>query len=197
MKIKILTASNDLEDFRHLTKKYIDVLLPIEYLKRSKVVSFCHQGGAMCGGFVLVKNEPLRVLESIPANYFAQIPIDLSNVAEITGLWLDSKKADNIFCSILFWLALYYNLSSSSFDGFVYAYALKKKNLRRIYATFCPVTLFEGLTKQLEGMASPEKEAVEFITKRKVRLAPFQHFKFFSRRFTLILKTFKRYVVRA
>ncbi len=189
MKIKILTSNEDLETYRRLTEKYINVLFPLEYLKRSRVVVFRHGNGDICGGYVLVKSGPLRVLESIPDEHRAKIPIDISNVAEITGLWLDPKKADSIFCSVALWLTLYFGLLFSSFDGFVYAYTLKKSNLKKIYATFHPISLFEGLTKQLEGMPLPEEEAVEFVSKRQTIIAPFRHYKFLTRRITIVCRS--------
>ena len=198
VKIKTLTSDEDLDTYRHLAEKYINVLFPLEYLKRSKVVAFRHSDGGICGGYILVKSGPLRVLESIPDEQRAKISTDLSNVAEITGLWLDSRKADSLFCSVSLWLTLYFSLLFSSFDGFVYAYTLKKSNLKKIYATFHPVSLFEGLTKQLEGMPFPEEEAVEFVSKRQAVLVPFRHYKFLTRRVSIVcrstyLKSLRRY----
>jgi hypothetical protein len=191
MRVKTLQLDKELDEYRYLTEKYIDVLLPLEYLKRSKVIVFRHSSGQICGGYTLVKHGTLRVLDSIPAEDRSKIPVDLSNVAEITGLWLDSKKANNSFCSIMFWLRLYVDLTFSSFDGFVYAYTLKKQNLKKTYATFRPITLFQGLTQQLEGMAAPEVEAVEYITKGSVARSPLLHYTFAPRRISVAIRTFK------
>jgi len=190
MNIRTLTATEDLEKFRTITATYIDVLFPLDYLQQSKVVVCSLPSGEFCGGYMLVPQGklPLRVLDSIPNKDFAKIETDLSNVAEITGLWLDSKKANTTFCSIIFWFKLYLDLATSKYDGFVYAYTLKKKNLGKIYATFGPTSLFEGATKQLDGMEQPEMEAVEYIAKKKVRFAIFKHFSFLSRRFDVAFK---------
>jgi len=179
MRIMLLTSDEDLESYRQLTEKYINVLLPLEYLQRSKVVAFRHANGELCGGYVLVQSGPLRVLESIPEDDFSQIFTDLSNVAEITGLWLDSKKSGTLFCSVALWLRLYFDLLFSSFDGFVYAYTLKKNNL-------------------LEWIRVPVKEveAVEFVPKRQAILAPFRHHKFLTRRVTIVLRSLYVTVVR-
>jgi len=190
MNIRTLTEIEDLEVFRTIAAEYIDVLLPLEYLQQSKVVVCSLPTGEFCGGYMLVPQGqfPLRVLDSIPDPEFARIETDLTNVAEITGLWLDAKKANTTFCSIVFWLKLYFDLATSGYDGFVYAYTLKKKNLAKIYSTFGPTSLFEGLTKQLAGMGEPAVEAVEYIDKGKVRAAPFSHFSFLSRRFNVAFK---------
>jgi len=190
MNIRTLTEIADLEVYRSLTAKYIDVLFPMEYLQQAKVVVCSTASGEFCGGYMLVPQGglPLRVLDSIPDDDLAKVQTDLANVAEITGLWLDAKKANTTFCSLVFWLKLYADLATSSYDGFVYAYTLKKRNLAKIYATFCPTTLFEGMTKQQDGMAQPELEAVEYIDKGKVRTAPFKHFSFVSRRFDIAFK---------
>jgi hypothetical protein len=186
MRIKRLTSDEDLEIYRQLTDKYINVLFPLEYLKQSKVVVLRHKNGDICGGYMLVTEGPFRVLESIPDEQRAKISMDLSNVAEITGLWLDAKKADSLFCSAGLWITLYFAALFSSFDGFVYAYSTKKRNLKKMYASFGPVSLFEGETRQLEGMPLPEKEAVELVTKRQAALIPVKNLKFFTRRFTVV-----------
>lgn len=196
MKVITLTSDADLEKYRHLTQKYIDVLLPLEYLKGSKVVVFRHSSGEICGGYVLVKEGPLRVLESIPDDQFAKINIDLTNVGEITGLWLDAKKADSLFCSVALWLNLYFTLIFSSFDGFVFAYTVKKTNLKKIYSTFKPTLLFQGQTKQLEGMDAPEVEAVKYISKRQAIFVPFRHKTFLIRRFTVVFRAMHLNLVR-
>jgi hypothetical protein len=191
MRLKTLKTDEELDHYRHLTKKYIDVLLPLDYLKRSKVIVFRHRSGEICGGYTLVRHGTLRVLDSIPDEYRDDAPVDLSNVAEITGLWLDAKKARHNFCSILFWLRLYVDLVFSSYDGFVYAYTLKKKNLQKTYATFHPVTLFKGMTRQLEGMDAPEMEAVEFISRRSVALSPLRQYRFATRRISFALRSWR------
>lgn len=190
MNIRTLTEIEELEKYRVLTEKYIDVLFPMEYLKQSKVVVCCLPTGEFCGGYMIVPqgDSPLRVLDSIPEEDFTKIETELGNVAEITGLWLDSKKAKTTFCSLVFWLKLYVDLASSRYDGFVYAYTHKKRNLAKIYSTFGPTTLFEGLTLQQDGMACPEVEVVQYIDKGKVRTAPYRQFSFVSRRFKFAIR---------
>ena len=185
MRIKTLSATEDLELFRKIAAKYIDVLLPLEYLQRSRVVVCCSKEGKYCGGYMIVQKGTLRVLDSIPEDKFSEIAVNLENVAEITGLWLDSSKTESCFCSTVFWLKLYLDLAFSKYTGFVYAYTMKKKNLAKTYSTFNPTTLFRGETKQLEGMDSPEIEVVEYVDKMKVITAPFRHFNFLVRRFNL------------
>jgi hypothetical protein len=194
MNIRTLTEIEDLEVFRTLTAKYIDVLFPMEYLQQSKVVVCCLPTGEFCGGYMVVPqgDSPLRVLDSIPDDEFPKIKTDLSNVAEVTGLWLDSKKADTTFCSIIFWLKLFVDLSFSKYDGYVYAYNVKKKDIKRAYAPLGPVSLFEGATKQLDGMDEPELEAVEYLGRKNVRSAPFKQFPFLFRRFKVAFKRVSR-----
>jgi len=188
MRLKTLKSIEDLDHYRHTTEQYIDVLLPLEYLQQSKVVVFRHRSGELCGGYTLVRSGTLRVLNSIPDKHRKKITLDLSNVAEITGLWLDARKARHSFCSILFWLHLYVDLVVSPFDGFVYAYTLKKRNLKKTYSTFAPITLYEGETKQQEGMSGSEIEAVEFISKKSVVLSPLLQYRFATRRILFALR---------
>lgn len=189
----MLTCVEDLEAFRFEVEKYIDVLLPLEYLQRSKVVVCRHKKtGIFFGGYVIVKEGALRVLESIPEFDVSKVSVDLSNVAEITGLWLDPTKADTKFASFLFWLKLYTDLAFSRFDGFVYAYTLKKKNLQKIYGTFMPTVLFSGMTKKLIGMSEAEEESVEFIPKKRVVFAPVRHFSFVGRRLRMAFRAVYR-----
>ncbi len=185
MNIKTLTATEDLEKFRSTAAEYIDVLLPLEYLQRSKVVVCTTCDGSYCGGYMIVQKGPLRVLNSIPKEDYAKLTVNLDNVAEITGLWLDSTKTRSCFCSTAFWLKLYFDMAVSGYSGFVYAYTMKKKNLAKIYSTFKPTTLFRGETKQLEGMDNAEIEVVEHVNKLKVVFAPILHFNFLTRRINL------------
>ena len=106
MKIKRILDLNELDHFRKLTNKFIHVLLPIEYLNRSKVFGCYDQVGRLCGGFVLVMEGPFRVIDSIPEASEDFIKINLKKACEVTGLWFLPSGKDRSK-SMKFWIRLY------------------------------------------------------------------------------------------
>lgn len=187
MKFKILHTEEELNKFRHVTEKYINVLLPLEYLKRSRVVAYSRSDGVYCAGMVFVKKRPFRVLEQIPESAPNMLPVSEDYVFEITGLWLDEKLTDNKFASLFFSLKLYKEFLLRGKKGCVYAYSLKKRNLQKLYANAKPEVLFSGQTKLLDGMEFPELETVEFISRKNLILWPFRKPKMFIRRVKIII----------
>ena len=181
MKFRTLKKDEDLMRYSKSLAPYIDVELPLEYLKRSKVVA-CLDGDTICGGFVIVKKGPFRVLDSIPAqNDEIKRYNGSKKVAEVTGLWLShrmikKKKA------LAFWIKLVTALIFSRKTMFTYAYSLKKPKIGRMYSCAKPKVLFRGLTKVLPGMPNTDHESIEILALRNLLLAPFKAPNFFVKR---------------
>ena len=106
MKFRRIENVHELNHFQKLTQSYIDVLLPLEYLKRSKVIICENKHGEICGGFVIVMKGPFRVIDSIPEFDHESWKNKLKDTAEITGLWLDSDFSKRT-SSLKFWLKVY------------------------------------------------------------------------------------------
>ncbi len=171
MKFKLLSTDEDLERYRKITNGFIDVLLPLSYLKRSRVIAVVNKKNEIRGGFVLVMQGPFRTLQSIPKRTDLINNALTGNLGEITGLWLDPRLR-SARSSFKFWMRFYWEIISSGKSDFVYAYSLKKPKLGLIYKTAKPKVLFRGQTKLLEGMELPEKESVEIISMKRLALLP-------------------------
>ncbi len=202
MKFKRLKTFQELDAYRFVASKYIEVLFPIDYMERSKVYAWVDDEGEILGGFMIVVKGPFRVLNSIP-DHADTVLLCEKEVAEVTGVFLSSKlRGRQKSCE--FWLRMYWNLLLVRKKYYVYSYALKKPQLQRIYSMTKPFVLFKGQTKPLPGMSGVEYEAVECMTFKNLLAVPVHRPKFFTkrlaagteipskvpRRFATILKSF-------
>ena len=181
MKFKLLSTDEELNQYRKITNGFIDVLLPLSYLKRSRVIAVVNKNNEIRGGFVIVMQGPFRTLLSIPKKTERINQHLKGNVGEITGLWLDPRLG-SCRSSFKFWLRLYWELISSGKTDYVYAYSLRKPKLGRLYKAGRPKVLFRGETKVMEGMDMPERESVEILSMKRLALAPITSPTFLLRR---------------
>lgn len=181
MKFKTLKTDQELIQYSHLTEKYIDVRLPLEYLKRSRVIACLDELGHISGGFVIVLEGPFRVIESIPNFDPSAWASQLNDCAEVTGLWFDNNYIKRR-ASVRFWLQVYYELLITKKEYFTYAWSLRKPKLGDIYAHGNPTVLFRGETKILPGMEKPDKESVEIVKRRDLLFTPLLKPQFILRR---------------
>ncbi|MCK5073833.1 MAG: hypothetical protein KAQ98_10435 [Bacteriovoracaceae bacterium] len=172
MKFRRIENVHELNHFQKLTQSYIDVLLPLEYLKRSKVIICENKHGEICGGFVIVMKGPFRVIDSIPEFDHESWKNKLKDTAEITGLWLDSDFSKRT-SSLKFWLKVYSEMILTRKKYFTYAWSLKKPKLGEIYSHANPTVLFRGATKILPGMKEADNESVELVRRTNLVLTPF------------------------
>jgi hypothetical protein len=177
MKFVTISTDKELIEYQALTAKYINVVLPLDYLKKSKVIAL-KINGKIRGGFVLVTEGPFRVIDSIPSNYLSpkrMLKNILSHeILEITGLWLNPNIKDNQV-SLIFWLNLYFQLLISRKKYCTYAYSLAKPKLGSIYKIANPRVLFSGKTNMQPGMSQPEEESVEIVSIKNIAIAPFSN----------------------
>ena len=61
-----LVTEDELNLYRTKISKQIDVLLPLDYLKRSRVIGCFDENNQLCGGYTIVMKGPCRVIVSIP-----------------------------------------------------------------------------------------------------------------------------------
>ncbi len=180
MEFKVLKNDTELEIFRQVTSEYIDVLLPLDYLQRSKVIACLDKKGKISGGMMFVMKGPFRVLESIPNFKYESSNIREEKTCEVTGLWLSSEMKNSY--SARFWLRILWEFIISGKSNFVYAFTASKPKLKEIYAAADPITLYEGLTHIQPGMEEPEEECVQCILLSRMVLAPFLRPGFFIKR---------------
>jgi len=183
MKFRTLKSDEQLLEYSKKVAPLIDVELPLEYLKRSKVVACYDRANNICGGFVIVKQGPFRVLDSIPTPCSRTLSYqNSSKVAEVTGLWLSHSLIKNN-CAFGFWCRLLWSVATSGKKYFAYAYSLRKPKIGRMYSKARPEVLFKGPTKVLPGMPSADEESVEVIRLRNLIISPFLSPGFFLKRF--------------
>lgn len=172
MKIKSLLLSNN-EDkvlFHQKACKLTGVNFPFEYFNRSLIRAFKDESNNIVGGYVLVTQAPLRVLESIP--YKAKAGLDIKKIFEVTGLWMDPRFRSGKF-SVLFWLQFSRDVSNQKDkDHYVYSYPLGSQRLKKLYSLARPKVLYEGVTKKLIGNTKESHESVEIACRSKIKYLP-------------------------
>ncbi len=165
-----LSSESHLSAFSNLTKRYIDVHYPLDYLKRSKVVALVTENDdgdiqTMFGGYIVALQGPFRVLEQIPQEIVknhAELQKNLDKCFELTGLWIHPLLKNGTFRA-KFWLRLFGDMIAQTIKGKsnpLYSYDASKKKLGEMYSICKPCRIFEG-TVYIPGMAEPTVEIVE------------------------------------
>lgn len=190
MKFKELKTDIELENYRHAIHKHIDVLFPLEYLKQGRVYGFYNKNKEICGGFALITEGPFRVLSSIPDFEGLSIDSDLSQTAELTGLWLSNNNREK-YLSLIFWMTLIQKILTSDKKYFVYAYSSHKVHLQEIYSRANPIVLFRGETKVLPGMTAPDHESVEVLIRKRLLIQALKNPEFFLKRLSINKNVFE------
>lgn len=181
MKFRELKSDIELEIYRHAIHKHIDVLFPLEYLKQGRVYGFYNKEGDIYGGFALITEGPFRVLDSIPNFKGLEVDADLSQTAELTGLWLSNTNRKK-HISLKFWLTLLHKILISEKKYFVYAYSSCKVHLEQIYSRANPIILFKGETIMLPGMTAVDHESVELLVRNRLIIQALKNPDFFLKR---------------
>lgn len=182
LRFREITNENDLMNYSELTKRYIDVKYPKEYLERSRVVALVVENEwgeveRILGGYILALSHPFRVLEQIPQSIVENHP-DLqqkwNECLELTGLWIHPLlKCGQV--RFRFWWKLFMDLSTLSFQGkpyILYSYDASCKKLGEMYSLANPSRIFEGEVF-IPGMTSENKEIVEMGSTHAVMKAFF------------------------
>lgn len=182
--IKRITNARSLRSYQEKTASYIDVKFPLDYLQGSKVYAI-YKNSKMVGGYAVISNRPLRVIESL------KDPIIKENIpdktAEITGLWVDRRYRGEY--SFYLWLHMFFTIMKDENRNFIYAYSVKKKNLENLYSSFPKKVLFRGVVEAIEGMDGDDYESIELVSKKDLYLFPVYKFGFFKKR---LLNTFSK-----
>lgn len=168
-------------EYQKITKQYLDIEFPISYLRRSKIFGIYDGDNNLVGGFLIVMEGQLRSFESLPSLTYLPKSVDRWDVAEINCLWLAPELRKSFF-SIVFWLFVILQLILSGRKYFTYTYSTEKINLRNFYARAKPILIFEGKTKQLEGMTEEEVESIELVSRFNIILAPIRNLNLILRR---------------
>lgn len=184
LRFRVITQETDLQNYSLLTKKYIDVQYPQEYLARSRVIALVSEdfhGNVehIFGGYILALSHPFRVLEQIPPGIIENHPHLQKcwhECLELTGLWIHPLIKDGKI-RFRFWWKLFMELTALSFKGkpyILYSYDASCKKLGDMYSVSKPSRIFEGEV-YLPGMTAENREIVEMGSTRAVLKAFFAH----------------------
>lgn len=182
LRFREITQETDLICFSELTKKYIDVQYPQDYLARSRVVALVLENEVgeiekILGGYILALSHPFRVLEQIPQSIVEshpQLQQKWNECLELTGLWIH-PMIKNGKLRFRFWWKLFMDLTHLSFNGkpyILYSYDASCKKLGEMYSVSKPSRIFEGYV-YIPGMTAENREIVEMGSTRAVMKAFF------------------------
>jgi hypothetical protein len=159
---EVLTKNEDLLEYSDQTKHLIQVRLPLEYLKRSKVVAYRGDAGKIIAGYCLALKQPFRALQPVPEVLRETIECSIGKILEVNGLWIDSQYRGGFF-AIRFWISFLWNLIGTNKRYIIYSYGSQKKALARFYGMANPTKIWAG-DVYIEGMDTPDFESVEIAS---------------------------------
>lgn len=180
LKFKKIDTAEMIQQYKKLTRRYVNVDFPEAYLRRSHITAIVYlrtqdSKPIILGGFLFVHRTPFRVLEQIPEDLIQEnifLQNRLHRTFEITGVWIHPLlKAGNLRCR--FWIQLLQALLCEYLKGryyFVYSYDATKKRLGHVYDVWSPLRIFEGPV-YISGMKEETREIVEFACIRSCFVA--------------------------
>ncbi len=176
IKFQILSSQEDLENYQECTAAQVDVLLPMSYLEKARVVGLkSPHTGQLFGGFTMAYQGPLRALSQLPEEVKEHSPILRrynNQFFEINGMWLNHKKApDN--SRLQLYLHCMREASLLALKGktkYVYAYCAENQKLKDFYKNFNSMEIYEGPVRHLPGMKEAGLERVEMGCMKRLPL---------------------------
>lgn len=146
--------------FQHYALKYIGVNYPLSFLEHSDVYAGFNQHGLICSGFLLSSDEnSFRAIAGIPQGVERPSPDKLSQMIEITGLWID-KDYRSMRQGIHIADATIKALQNCDRRLGLLTYSSSNKGLERLYALLNGEVLYSGEVEVLAGMTKPDHETV-------------------------------------
>lgn len=181
--IKRINSSQGFASYIENVERYIGVRFSEDYLSRGLIFGM-FKNGELVGGYSIIVDGPLRVVESL--KHKPERIEHTSDMAEITGLWLDRRFAKKY--SIRLWVHMLYGVVRSRKTRFIFAYTLKKDHLKKLYAPIRTVIVYRGKIDKIKGMPEDDYESIEIVRRRDVFLFPFCNPGFVGRRLKSAVK---------
>ncbi len=188
IKFQLLTTTQELEKYQELTAERVGVELPMSYLSKARVLGLKGEGPrAICGGFTIASEGPLRCLSQIPEQVQEENPIlnrFKDQFFEINGMWLNRTLAPEN-SRLQLYLHCMREASRQTLRGkskYVYAYCAENKKLREFYRNFNSLEIYEGPVKLLPGMKEAGLERVEMGCMKKLPLTILRNPLFLAKR---------------
>jgi len=169
MSHEVLTKDEDLLAYSEKAHLLIDVKLPLEYLKRSKVVVYRAKDGRILAGYCIAMAPPFRSLMPVPDDFKREVSTSLQSVIEINGVWVEPRHRRGILALNLCF-SLTKDLFRSGKSNYLYSYSAHKTRLSQFYAKAKPRRIWCG-DVYIDGMDRPDREVVEVV--HRTNLLPF------------------------
>lgn len=161
MRYEVLKKDEDLLEYSNQTRSLIQVRLPLEYLKRSKVVAYRSDTGKIIAGYCLALKPPFRAMQPVPEGLHETLGVSTGKILEVNGLWIDSKLRGGFF-AVKFWIRFLLHLIGTNKLYIIYSYSSKKVALARFYSMANPRRIWRG-DVFIRGMDKPDCESVEIV----------------------------------
>ncbi len=185
MKVIEVKTPEQLKSYIKATNKALDIVFPVEYLKRGLVRALVDADGKVLGGYALIHKGNFRCIESLPKIKKLKVKkvINDNNTLEFNGLWI-SKEIENGADRLKFWLQLWKDISFSKKKYVVFAYKITNINAERIFKMVHSQTLFRGVTDLQPGMTEAQYESIEVLPVFNVQRAVVTKLNFLFRKMT-------------
>jgi len=173
MHYEVLQSDDDLRKYSEQTEQFIHVALPLEYLRRSKVVVYKNKDREIIAGYCLALLPPFRSLLPVPKSTQDYMGNVEDKVLEMNGVWIAPNYRKRNFAA-RFWLKFVYDLYLSGKSYFLYSYSSDKERLGKAYTVLSPKRIWCG-NVQISGMDKSEIENVEVIRRKSVPRGLMRH----------------------
>lgn len=143
MKVELVAGEEALAVFADLYTKASGLTIPLDYLRRSRVLRVVDRTGSVRGGFALGPGDVMRWPRQVPPDAALSRPIDLAQSAELNALWLEPARRKGPGAAA-FWLAVGKEIGASRFSHITFCVDPRKHGLARLYERAASGILYEG-----------------------------------------------------
>lgn len=143
VKVEPVSGEEALVVFADLYARASGLTIPMDYLRRSRVVRVVDGAGRVRGGFALGPGAVMRWPRQVPPDASLSRPIDLAHSAELNALWLDPAQRKGPGAAA-FWLAVGKEIGASPYRHITFCVDPRKQGLARLYQRAASGILYEG-----------------------------------------------------
>lgn len=175
MRFRRLKQDEELIEFQSNFEKNINdrsqnkhpVTLPMDYIKRSKVIGVFNKNNEMVAGWILNFKPPFRILEAIPAeerakNKFLQKTPE-KDLCEATGIWR-SPKISSLHFGLVVWPRVILSCVNSK-RRYIISGSLQNKT-RDLYEVGSPLMIYKGPSVSVHTHSTDDVHVIAFTRPR-------------------------------
>lgn len=143
------------------------VTLPLEYLKKSKVMGVFNRKNEMVAGWVLNFKAPFRILEAIPTEEYAKNKFlqktPEKDLCEATCIWR-SSKISSLHFGLVVWPRVVLNCANSK-RRYIISGSLQNKT-RDLYEVGSPLMIYKGPSVSIHTHSTGDVHVFAFTRTR-------------------------------